>query len=255
MFYGGAAVADKLQEIQERIEKDPTNDALWLEKGMELIAQDKPAEARMALNKGLYYNPFNGHCHHRRGRKYISEGRYAEGLADIIMAARLDYDNHEHWYYQGVAASLAGYYQIAIDAFERAIVLMKRQGVEEWVACVEWMWVTYMKWGKKEEAAQIVKTVDENTPCIPRSLSYKRKVLLYNGTIPPEDFLDREAIKKRDRPELYLIGELYGLGNYYISMGQPEKGVPLLQEARQVPTWHSCFAYQQACNDLKAMGL
>ena len=97
--------------------------------------------------------------------------------------------------------------------------------------------------------------MDENTPCIPRSLSYKRKVLLYNGTIPPEDFLDREAIKKRDRPELYLIGELYGLGNYYISMGQPEKGVPLLQEARQVPTWHSCFAYQQACNDLKAMGL
>ena len=86
-------------------------------------------------------------------------------------------------------------------------------------------------------------------------LSYKRKVLLYNGTIKPEEFLDRETIKTRDRPELYLIGELYGLGNYYCTMGQPEKGIPLLKECREVPTWHECFAYQQCCNDLAAMGL
>ena len=246
---------DVLQNLEQKIGADPTNDALYLEMGMELIRQNRPDEARQVLCMGMYYNPFNGHLHHRRGRKYMSVGRYVESLADIVMASRLDHENHEHWYYQGVAAALAGFYQIAEDAFLRAIELMKRQDVREWVACVEWLWYTYTRMGEMKKAEEIVATVDEGTPCLERSLSYKRKVLLYNGTIKPEEFLNRDAIKLRDRPELYLIGELYGLGNYYCTMGQPEKGIPLLQECRDGPTWHECFAYQQCCNDLAAMGL
>ena len=247
---------DILQEIQQKIDADPTNDELYLEMGLALIYQyHRSDDARYVLNKGLYYNPFNGKLHHRRGRKYMSVGRYTESLVDILTASRIEADDHEHWYYQGVAAALGGFYQIAADALERANELMKRQGVDEWVACVEWLWYTYTRMGEMDKAAAIVATVDEDTPCIERSLSYKRKVLLYNGTIKPEEFLDREAIKTRDRPDLYLIGELYGLGNYYCMMGQPEKGIPLLKECRDVPTWHECFAYQQCCNDLERMGL
>lgn len=246
---------DILQQMQQRIDADPSNDTLYLEMGMELIRQHKPDEARAVLCKGMYYNPFNGHLHHRRGRKYVSVGRYVEGLADIIMASRLDHENHEHWYYQGVAAALGGFYEIAVDALLRANELMQRQGVEEWVACIEWLWYAYTRMGEMEKAAEIVSTVTWDTPCIPRSLSYKREVLLYNGTIKPEEFLDREDIKTRDRPELYLIGELYALGNYYCMNGEKEKGIPYLLECREVPTWHSCFAYQLCCNDLAAMGL
>lgn len=247
---------EKLAEIQSRIDKDPENYELWLEKGLHLIyVLDKPKEARDALNQGLYLNPFSADCHHRRGRKYITEGRYKEALADIIMAARIDHDNNEHWYYQGVAAYLSKYYMIAETAFKRATDLMIEQGIDEYVAPIEWLWLTLQKLGKKEEASELVAPITWDTPCIPRSLSYKRRILLYNGTIKPEDFLDREDIKTRDRPDLYLISELYGLGNYYYIIGEVEKSNELLLEARDVPTFHGAFAYQQACNDLAERGL
>lgn len=247
---------DKLEEIQSRIDKDPNNYRLWLEKGMYLIyVLNQSKEARETLNQALYLNPFSADCHHRRGRKYISEGRYKEALADIITASRIDYNNNEHWYYQGVAAYLAKDYDIAEVAFKRAKDLMIEQGIDEYVAPIEWLWLTLQKLGKKEEAAAVVATVNDDTPCIARSLSYKRRILLYNGTIKPEDFLDREAIKQRDRPDLYLISELYGLGNFYYINGETEKGNALLLEAREVPTFHSAFAYQQACNDLAERGL
>ncbi len=248
-------MCDKILEIQERIEKDPKNYKLWLEKGLEYVAQNRYAEAREAFSVGLIYNPFSEDCYRERGRKFISEGRYPEAVADLTMASRLDPYNNEHWYYQGVAAHLGEMYERAIEAFPYAIECMKKQGIDEWLAAVDWMWLTYNKLGMKDKAAEIITTVDEDTPCIPRSLSYKRRVLLYRGIIKPEEFLDREALKSTDRPELYLISELFGLGNYYYSIGEEEKGNELLKEARDIPSWHASFAYQLVCKELEKRGL
>ena len=72
-----------------------------------------------------------------------------------------------------------------------------------------------------------------------------------------EDGIVQKGFRKAKEvcPELYLIGELYALGNYYCMNGEKEKGIPYLLECREVPNWHSCFAYQLCCNDLAAMGL
>lgn len=248
-------MTEKEQALREKLQQNPKDDTLWLELGMEYVAQDAYQEAVDAFSNGLIQNPFSKDCYRERGRKYISLQKYAQAVADFTIASRFDPYDNEHWYYQGVSAYLGEMYDRAIEAFPKAIECMKRQGVEEWVAAVDWLWITYQTTGQKEEAARIIETVDEDTPVIPRSVSYKRRVLLYKGIIKPEDFIDREALKTTDRPELYLISELFGLGNYYESIGEGEKAIACWKEARDVPTWHSSFAYQLAAKRLKERGL
>lgn len=246
---------DKLKDLEEKLKSDPDNDNLWLEKGLEYVLLNEYDAAIEAFSNGLICNPFNADCYRERGRKYISKGLYPQAVADLLMASRLDPYNNEHWYYQGVAAHLGEMYDKAIEAFPRAIDCMQKQGIDEWLAGVDWLWLTYIKLGDKDKANEIIKLVDENTPCIPRSLSYKKRVLLYRGFVKPEEFLDREALKSTDRPELYLISELFGLGNFYLANGNEEKAIALFKEAREVPTWHASFAYQLACKELTKRGL
>ena len=248
-------MSEKIAELKQQLEADPKNDALWLALGDEYNAQDLFEEAVDAYSNGIIQNPFNKACYQGRGRKYISLQRYLQAVADFTMASRLDPYDNEVWYYQGVAAHLAGLYDRCEEAFPKAIERMKADGVDEWLAGVDWLWLTYMAQGKKAEAQEIIKLVDKDTPCIPRSLSYKKRGLLYRGDVKPEEFMDREHLKTTDRPELYLISECFGLGNYYLAMGDKEKAIPLLKEARDVPTWHSSFAYRLACRRLEELGL
>lgn len=243
------------KELLAVVEKTPADDKGWLALGMEYVKQDEFEKAVEAFSRGIIANPFNKDCYRERGRKYISLHKYTQAVADFTFASRLDPYDNEHWYYQGVAAYLGEMYDRCIEAFPKAIECMKRQHVDEWLAAVDWLWITYQTLGDKDSAAQIITMVDEDTPCIPRSLSYKRRVLLYRGHIKPEEFLDREALKTTDRPNLYLISQLFGLGNFYDSIGEHDKATECFLEAREVPDWHSSFAYQLTCKRLRERGL
>ena len=107
-------MSEKIAELKAQIEKDPKNDKLWYQLGMEYVAEDAFEEAVDAFSNGLIHNPFNKDCYRERGRKYISLQKYAHAVADFTIASRLDPYDNENWYYQGVAAHLAEMYDRCI---------------------------------------------------------------------------------------------------------------------------------------------
>ncbi len=248
-------MSDTIKELKTQLETHPKDETLWLALGNAYVAANRLEDAIDAFSEGIICNPFGVDCYHMRARKYLTLRKCEFSVADFAMAARLDPDNVDNYYYQGVAAYMGKMYGKAEEALLKTIELMEAQHVEETAAAVDWLWMTYTAMGKTEQADAIAATIQKDTPCLARSNSYKKRVLLYNGTIRPEDFLDRESLKTTDRPELYLISELFGLGNYYIAKGQPEKAIPLFKEARDIPTWHDCFHYTLACDYLKEQGL
>ena len=248
-------MSDTIKELQTQLQAQPKDASLWLALGNAYVEENLLDEAIDAFSQGIICNPFGVDCYHIRARKYLTQRKCEFSVADFAMASRLDPDNFENYYYQGVAAYMGKLYDRAAETLLKTIELMEAQMIEETAAAVDWLWMTYTAMGDKEKADAIAATIQKDTPTLARSNSYKKRVLLYNGTIKPEEFLDREALKDTDRPELYLISELYGLGNYYISIGQEEKAIPLFQEARSIPTWYDCFHYTLACDYLKERGL
>lgn len=260
-------MSKRIRDAESALKHDTENYALWLERGMGLIYDpvdkydvfitddERAEEARLSMCMGLRYNPFSADCHHRRGRKLVSLGRFVEAVADISMASRLDRENPDHWYYQGVAAYLAEIYDLAAECSEKACELMKKNNIIEWIAPIKWAWLAYTMQGKHSEAKRVAMEVNHDTPVVDRSITYKRRLLLYTGQIPPEEFLDRKRLLTTDRPELYLIDELYALGNYYYLHGDIKRSNELLLEARTCKSYRQCFAYLLTCRDLAKRGL
>ena len=248
-------MSDTIKELKKKLTEEPKDAALWLALGNAYVEAGQLEDAIDAFSEGIICNPFGVDCYHMRARKYLTLRKCEFSVADFAMAARLDPDNVDNYYYQGVAAYMGKMYDKAEETLLKTIELMEAQHVEETAAAVDWLWMTYTAMGNTEKADAIAATIQKDTPCLARSNSYKKRVLLYNGTIQPQDFIDRESLKDTDRPELYLISELFGLGNYYIAKGQPEKAIPLFQEVRDIPTWHDCFHYTLACDYLKEQGL
>ena len=248
-------MSDMIKELTQKLQKSPKDASLWLALGNAYVEVNRLDDAIDAFSQGIICDPFNKDCYHMRARKYLTQRKYEFSVADFVIAARLDPDNSDNFYYQGVAAYMGKMYDKAEESLRKTIALMEAQQIEETAAAVDWLWMTYTAMGETDKADAIAATIQKDTPCLARSNSYKKRVLLYNGTIKPEDFIDRESLKTTDRPELYLISELFGLGNYYIAKGQPEKAIPLFKEVREIPTWHDCFHYTLACDYLKEQGL
>lgn len=149
-------------------------------------------------------------------------------------------------HYLGLAYFYMGDLEKAVQYFRQAMDLYIKNKIDFIPVEVDWIWMAYMKLGKKDEAHEILKYTDENTPIIECDITYKHRVLLYKGVYSEEKFVSLID----DNDHLHSMSAYYALANYYyFEKGDVKRAVELLDKVLAIPTQHHAFAYKFALLD------
>ena len=244
----------KMEKISEELEKDPENVELWYEKGLQHNWAGEADKAIACFSTGLIYRPFHPQMHGWRGRKLIGRDDYVGSVSELALAAALQPDDWELWYYQGVSAYLAGLYSHARKVFLEALRLMEKYDPGCIPASVDWLWMTCMRLGLRDEAKQIAsRYITEGMEAVDPPYYYRG--LLYNGTYEPDGFVEKCLEQEKDpaRQRVNYLMLTYGLANYYHYEGRDDLAIPMLRGVAATEDCKTLFSVKQAKLDLAQM--
>lgn len=176
----------------------------------------------------------------------MSEDRYPQALADLVLATRLDDADAWKWHFRGVAHYFLDQFEEAIECFQRGIDWHIKNGTNNTPPERDWIFMSYLHMGEKEKAMESIADMNADTLVEPGDLMYLKRCLLYKGITSIDDFdrdIDRSFAKR-------IITELYGAVVYchYIS-GDDERAVGYLKEILAVEEDHHAFGYKMALID------
>lgn len=246
-------------EIKSALEQHPRDAELWLKYGLLMVEADEIDKSIQAFSQGLYYDPMNAQLRLQKGRRFIAKGQYWACISDIALAVKIDPNIWDNWYYLSVALNLAEQYDEAAKTLERCreITLEK----EHLFPVIDWMFVNLVEGGHKEEAQNLLNTFDCEIPCIQMDYSYKKRVKLFAGKIPPEEFysivdIEENCLKRPNRVKLEQITQLFGLAFYYayIKIDENKRNVAL-KELIGIDMYHQGFGYIKGVKLAKERGI
>ena len=221
----------------------------WMDEGLELGKKEKFKEAINAYSIGLSFDPLYDRLYRHRGHRYISISDYPKAAADLFLATQLDGEKRDSWYHLGLAFYLLRDFHRAEIAYEKAISLASSD--QELISTIDWLWMTLMIQGKREEAGTLLEQVQENMNSGENS-SYFERVMLYKGRRKIEDLLE---FKGAQPPEIELANQGYGLATYLFTMGDETACNTLLKKIVENCPKKSAFGYKAAEEDLRSRGM
>jgi tetratricopeptide (TPR) repeat protein len=242
----GRLVADSEEcaKIDEQLKENPDDYYLWAARG---IVCATPQEAVESYSMALAIRPLAPNMLYNRGRRYMGLNQYKQSLADLNAACLLDPEDGWKWHFRGVALYFLGKYREAAESFQKAIETGQKFGLHLLPFDLDWMWNALGKLGEKKRMAECIKVFTPDTPVLDTELSYKRRLLLYNGYMTVEEFL--EGIDYEDHVE--TANQLYGLANYYFYIkDDPANSVKYLKEALTYTNGKASWGYKMAALDL-----
>ena len=80
--------------------------------------------------------------------------------------------------------------------------------------------------GKTKEAQSLIKAVNANMTIVENDAYFKR-ILMYKGQLKPESLIDVDAASEDQK--LQYVTQGYGLGNYYLSIGDTAKAKSIFE--------------------------
>ena len=231
-----------VEELDARIKNDPNDAEAWFLKGQEYFGFDFNV-AVDCFSRAISICPFNDEYYWSRGRKYVSLDQWNRALSDFIMALRIDPFGGLKWHFAGVCYFYLEDYDSAISYFKRAIEDHKAGGVDLLWPEVDWIWMSYMRSGRPEEAKAALDLVEDDAPIAQTDYFYKKRVELYKGIVTAKEYED-----KLDRHcQLDELTELYGLANYFYYIAKdPEEAERIIDEILAIPKYHHAFGYKSA---------
>ncbi len=235
---------EKVQKIDESLQKDPNDAKLWMERGLALSEVSLMREAVEAYSRAIALEPFCGILYRHRGHRHLSCYEFVEASADFEMAARLIPENWDVWYHLALSYYLQGLYEKASAAYARCRALTKEDDIDSLCAVSDWWWRTLMRLGEKEKAKEMIATLPTDFDPDVEISGYSCMCALYQGRLKAEDMLPNGV----DAPEIKPISMGYGLSNYYYLNGDMEKSNSLVKEIISVgeADWWCAFGYLAA---------
>jgi tetratricopeptide (TPR) repeat protein len=200
-----------------------------------------------------------------RGHRYLSQRKFDAAIADFKKAADLmkgasieiEPDGQPNklnkplsstqfnvWYHLGLAHYLKGEFDLAEQAY---LECMKVSDNDDLItATVDWLYMTYRREGKTEEASELLEKITDTMTIIEND-SYFKRLNLYKGKLPVDSVLSVSSTN--DDIELALATQGYGVGNWYLYQGDTSNAVAIFE--RVVGGKHfSAFGFIAAEADL-----
>jgi len=255
-----------LTREQEELAKAPDDPEriIWL--GRRLAYLWRYQEAIAVYSKGIALQPDYAKLYRHRGHRYITVRQFEKAIADLEKAVELirgvpdeiepdgapnKYNiptstSHSNiWYHLGLAYYLKGDFENALRCY---LECMKFSKINDDMLCAtsDWLYMTYRRLGRVEEAQKILEPIHENMKIL-ESFSYHKRLLMYKGIVPPDSLLD-----VKNSSDLDMVTQGYGVGNWYFCNGQVNMAKEIFERVLKGKYW-AAFGYIAAEADLKRM--
>ena len=168
-----------------------------------------------------------------------------------MIASRLNPNDWNVFYHLGLSYFLLRDYAKAAKAYARCYELTDAE--PELIAVTDWYYMTLKRLGNDEEAAKILARItDHMNPG--ENTAYYARLLMYKGLKKPEELLSTDP---EEVTALELITMGFGIANYFLQNGQPDKAYDLMERVVKAGDENDCyfaFAYLASKVDLAHKG-
>ncbi len=254
----------ELAEARAGYEKNP-NDAdalIWLGRRTAYLGRYK--EAIDVFSEGIKKHPRDARMYRHRGHRWITLRQFDRAIEDLSRAAKLIRGTPDQiepdglpnarniptstlqsniWYHLGLAHYLKGDFERALEAYRECMAVSKNpDGV---VSTSHWLYMTLRRLGRPAEAEQVLAPIGPSMDVI-ENVAYHKLLLMYRGEIAAEE-LEREDPATVDGTTI-----LYGVGNWHLYNGQPEKARPLFEKVTAGKQW-AAFGYIAAEAEMRLL--
>jgi tetratricopeptide (TPR) repeat protein len=233
-----------LAMARKNFEADPSEDNyIWL--GRRTAYLTRYNEAIEIFNQGIEKFPDSYRLYRHRGHRYLSQRKFDAAIADLKKASELmqgvpieiEPDGQPNklnqplsstqfnvWYHLGLAHYLKGEFDLAEKAY---LECMKVSDNDDLItATVDWLYMTYRREGKTEEAAKLLEKITDSMTIIEND-SYFKRLNLYKGKLPVDSVLAVSAAN--EDVELALATQGYGVGNWYLYNGDTSQATGVFE--------------------------
>ncbi len=259
-----AKLDSNLSVARKNFKADPSEENfIWL--GRRTAYLTRYNEAIRRYDEGIEKFPDSYRLYRHRGHRYISQRKFDAAIADLEKASDLmqwkpieiEPDGQPNklnkplsstqfnvWYHLGLAHYLKGEFDLAEKAY---LECMKVSDNDDLItATVDWLYMTYRRQGKKEEANKLLDKITATMTIIEND-SYFKRLNLYKGMLHVDSVLS--VNESNTDVELALATQGYGVGNWYLCNGDTTKAVELFE--RVIAGKHfSAFGFIAAEADL-----
>ena len=223
-------------------------------------------EAIDVYSEGLCRFPDSFVLLRHRAHRYISVRRFVEAEADFQRAAALclavpdefELDGEPNkagvptstirfniFYHLALAKYLQGRFGDALADYA-ACMEYSRMNDDSLCATSDWLYMTLMRLGRKDEAAKVLEPIREDMDII-ENYAYHRRLLLYKGLRKPEELLSAGSTAHHD-----TATNGYGIGNWHLYSGRPEEAKAMFKRVVATSFWPA-FGYIAAEADLSRL--
>ena len=239
----------ELAEARAAYEKNP-NDAdaiIWLGRRTAYLGRYK--EAIDIFTEGIKKHPRDARMYRHRGHRWITLRQFDRAINDLSRGAKLIRGTPDQiepdglpnarniptstlqsniWYHLGLAHYLKGDFERALEAYRECMAVSKNpDGV---VSTAHWLYMTLRRLGRPAEAENVLEPIGPSMDVI-ENTGYHKLLLMYRGEIAVEE-MEREDPATVDGTTI-----LYGVGNWHLYSGQPEKARPIFARITSGKQW------------------
>jgi CubicO group peptidase (beta-lactamase class C family) len=252
-----------LAEAQAALAANPDDPERVIWVGRRLAYLGRYRDAIRVFTQGIEDHPEEPRLYRHRGHRYITVRELDRAIADLELAAELTAGQPDTiepdgapnkygiprstlksniWYHLGLAWYLKGEFERAMGCYLTCMDYSKLND-DMLVASADWLYMTYRRLGREEEAASVLGLIQEEMEIL-ENHAYHRRLLMYKGLIEPEALLD-----PADLTELDLATQGYGVANWYLYNGQTDRARELMGRIVEGGYW-AAFGHIAAEADL-----
>lgn len=232
--------------------RDSADAIIWL--GRRTAYLGRYPEAIDIFSEGIRKHPGDARMYRHRGHRYITLRQIDAAIGDLQKAASLVRGKPDEvepdglpnarnvptgslqsniCYHLGLAHYLKGDFERARNVYEPCNTLSVN--ADRLVSTTHWLYMTLRRLGRTEEAAEVLQPAGPSLDVI-ENVAYHKLVMMYAGDISPDELV-REDPATTDGTTI-----LYGVGNWYVYNGQPEKARPIFERIVSGSQWPA-FGY------------
>lgn len=247
----------ELEIAKNNFDNDPSEDNyIWYGRREGYLSHfDK---AISIFSEGIERYPESFSLYRHRGHRYITIRKFDLAIADFQTAAKLmsgtpiqsEEDGIPNklnipvstvqfnvWYHLGLTYYLQGNFVEAAKAFETCLTFCDNDDLL--IATVDWLFMTYHRLHRIEDANAILNRIPEKVTIIENE-TYLKRLNMYKGIHPPELLLAVE--EGSESADLAFATQGYGVGNWYLIQGDTTRAKDIFTRVVNGP-YFSAFGF------------
>lgn len=245
-----ATLEQNLAQARARYDASPQDaDAIiWL--GRRLAYLGRYRDAIAIFSRGAALHPDDARFYRHRGHRHITVRDLDAAVRDLSRAAALVQGRPDEvepdgapnrfgiprstlqsniWYHLALAYYLKGDFRRSLPAWLEALEVSDNDDML--VATTDWLYMTYRRLGRLEEAAAALETIRRDMEILEND-AYHRRLLMYQGEIPPDSLL---RVDTADPVQLATYG--YGVSNWLLYNGDREAAFAIFRRILENTNW------------------